>query len=69
MSELVFLIEQDIDGGFVARALGEAIFTQGETREELVQNLKDAVRCHFDSPEKCPKVLRLHYVHDEVLSL
>jgi predicted RNase H-like HicB family nuclease len=69
MSELVFLVEEDVDGGFTARVLGQSIFTQGENREELVRNIRDAVRCHFDSPEELPKVLRLHYVRDEVTSL
>ena len=32
MNELVFQVEEDMGGGSVARALGEAIFTQGETR-------------------------------------
>lgn len=52
MSELIFLVDEDVDGGYCARALGEAIFTEGDTREELIQNIRDAVRCHFDSPEQ-----------------
>ena len=69
MSELVFLVEQDADGGFSARALGVSIFTEGETRDELVGNIRDAVRCHFDDATRAPGVLRLHYVRDEVLAL
>jgi len=48
MSELVFLIEDDPDGGLTARALGEAIFTEAESMEELRHNIRDAVLCHFE---------------------
>lgn len=69
MTELVFLVEDDPDGGFSARALGEAIFTQAETREELIEMVRDAVRCHFDREEDRPRVIRLHYVQDDVVAL
>ncbi len=69
MSELVFLIEDDPEGGLTARALGEAIFTQADTMEELRRNIRDAVLCHFEEEAKRPKVLRLHYVRDEVMAL
>ena len=48
MSEIVFLIEEAAEGGFSARALGESIFTQADTFEELREQVRDAVRCHFD---------------------
>lgn len=48
MSEIVFLVEEDPDGGFTARALGVSIFTQAETMDELRDMLRDAVRCHFE---------------------
>lgn len=35
MSEIVFLVEDSPDGGFVARALGYSIFTDAETYEQL----------------------------------
>ncbi|HLL90993.1 MAG TPA: hypothetical protein VK324_16960 [Tepidisphaeraceae bacterium] len=70
MRELTFIItEDDVDGGFTARAVGQSIFTEGETRDELVANIRDAVRCHFDRPEDVPTVLHLHFVRDEVLAL
>ena len=52
MNEIIFLVEQDIEGGYIAKALGESIFTQGETIEELRANIRDAVDCHFDSTDK-----------------
>jgi len=67
MSEIVFLLEDDPEGGFVARALGHAIFTDGKSLEEVRTNVRDAVRCHFEDAER-PAVIRLHYVKDEVLA-
>ena len=69
MSELIFQIDDDVDGGYNARALGFGIFTQGDTWDELVANIREATEVYFDKPEAMPKVLRLHYVRDEVLAL
>ncbi len=49
----------------MARALGEAIFTEGETWEKLEEMVRDAVRCHFG--EETPPIIRLHFVREEVL--
>jgi len=67
MNEIIFLIEEAVEGGFTARALGESIFTEAETLETLRQQVRDAVNCHFDDG-KAPKVIRLHFVRDEVLA-
>ena len=67
MSEIIFLIEDDPEGGFNARALGHAIFTEADTREELKQNIMDALRCHFENESEIPQVIRLHYVEEEIL--
>ena len=67
MNELIFIIEESPEGGFNARALGESIFTEAETMEALRQQVRDAVRCHFDEG-KSPKVIRLHFVREEVLA-
>ena len=68
MSEIVFLVEEDPDGGYTARALGEAIFTQADDMAALRENVRDAVRCHFDDESRRPKAIRLHYVRDEVIA-
>ncbi len=68
MKEIIFLIENDIGGGFTAKALGESIFTEGDTLEKLKENIKDAIKCHFDNEEEIPKVIRLHKVEEEVFS-
>jgi len=68
MNELVFEITQEPDGGFVAEALGESIFTQSDTWEELRTNVQEAVEAfYFDSPR--PASVRLHMVRDEVLAI
>jgi hypothetical protein len=68
MEEILFLVEQDPEGGLNAHALGYSIFTQGDTEEELKLNILDAIKCHFDKKEDLPKIVRLHFVRDEVLS-
>ncbi len=66
MSELVFLVEEAPEGGFAARALGESIFTEADGWETLKRNILDAVACHHGDRTKTPKVIRLHWVKDEV---
>jgi predicted RNase H-like HicB family nuclease len=67
MTEIIFLVEEDPEGGYVARAIGEAIFTQGDSIEELREMVRDAVKCHFIEA-KLPKLIRLHIVRDEVFA-
>lgn len=69
MSEVVFLIEEAPEGGFTAKALGEAIFVEGETLEDLRGKTRDAVRCHFEGREALPLVIRLHSVRDELIEV
>jgi predicted RNase H-like HicB family nuclease len=49
-----FNIEKAEEGGYTASAVGYSIFTEGETLDEVVYNIKDAVECHFgeDNEEK-----------------
>lgn len=68
MKEIIFLVEDSTEGGFEARALGESIFTEGESMDELRENIRDAVRCHF-SEEEIPSSIRLHYVKDELITV
>ncbi len=66
MTEIIFIVEESLEGGFEAKALGESIFTDGDTMDELKQNIKDAIQCHF--AENAPKMVRLHYVREEVFA-
>jgi len=67
VSEIVFAVEEAPEGGFNARALGYAIFTQAETLPELREMVKDAIRCHFE-PDAAPRMIRLHFVREEVIT-
>jgi hypothetical protein len=67
VTELVFLVEEALEGGFTARALGVSIFTEADTVAELHDRVRDAIRCHFEGSQ-IPKVIRLHFVRDEVIS-
>ena len=68
MTEIIFLVEDDLEGGYVARALGESIFTQADSIPELRERVKDAVHCHYPDEASRPKLIRLHIVHDEVIA-
>lgn len=48
MNEVFFLVEEAVEGGYVAKALRESIFTEADTIDELKANIKEAVQCHFD---------------------
>ena len=67
-SEIIFEVTEAEEGGYCASALGFGINTQGETLEELRAMVRDAVTCYFDTPEQAPKIIRLHFVRDEVLA-
>ncbi len=64
MSELVFNISQEPDGGYVAVAVGESIVTQGDTWDELCYMVLDATKCYFfDSTPPDRIRLFLHVEH------
>jgi hypothetical protein len=69
MTEIVFQVEEDPDGGLTAHAVGASIFTEADTLEELREKVRDAVTCHFEKPEERPKLVRLRFTRDEVIAL
>jgi predicted RNase H-like HicB family nuclease len=69
LDEIIFEVREDeIDGGFSASALGASIHTEADTLEELRANVKEAVNCHFDETMTAPRIIRLHFVRDEVIA-
>ncbi|AFY61089.1 hypothetical protein [Synechococcus sp. PCC 6312] len=68
LREIIFLVEEDPEGGYTAKAIGEAIFTQADSISELREFVKDAVECHFPDINNRPQLIRLHLVHDEVFA-
>jgi hypothetical protein len=67
-NEIVFLVEEAPEGGFQAKALGHAIFTEADSYTELRKMVREAVQCHFEVAS-CPRVIRLHRVSDEVMAI
>lgn len=52
----------------ISRALGHAIFTEGETWEELRANVLEATSLHFEDGPVHPRLVQLHYViKDELI--
>lgn len=68
MTELIFMVEEAPEGGFVARSLGPSIFTEADSLAELPEKVRDAVRCHFEAGQ-APRVIRLHHVREEVITV
>ncbi len=69
MREITFIVtEDDIDGGYTARAHwsdgNRDIVTEGDTRDELIRNIREAVDVSFDETEEKPELIHLHYVRD-----
>ena len=52
---------------YSASALGFGIHTQGDTIADLRRNVREAADCYFDEGTDRPRLIRLHYVRDEVL--
>ena len=67
MNEMIFMVENAPEGGYTARALGDSIFTEADDLEALRRQVRDAVRCHFEE-SKGPKLIRLHFVREEVIA-
>ncbi|MDE2388264.1 MAG: 2-oxoisovalerate dehydrogenase [Betaproteobacteria bacterium] len=67
-NEIIFLVEEAPEGGYIARALGESIFTEADDLTGLHQQVRDAVHCHFDEG-KAPEMIRLHFVREEVIQV
>ncbi len=67
MIEIIFVVEEAPEGGYLSRAVGESIFAQAESVSELHEHVRDAVQCHFDTGMR-PKLIRLHFVEDQVIA-
>ena len=65
-SEIIFVVEESPEGGYEAKALGESIYTQADSLDELRALVQDAVRCHFDGHDR-PRMIRLHLKREELL--
>jgi len=68
MKELIFILEDAPEGGFIAKALGESIFVEADEMVSLKKEIIDAVNCHFDEGKK-PSIIKLHYIREEYLAV
>lgn len=68
MNEIVFLVEEAIEGGYTARALGFSIYTEADTWEDLKAAIQEAVNCHFEDSKR-PVIVRMHFNRQEVFSI
>ncbi len=65
--DLIFEIHDAEEGGFYARAFGHGIFTEAENWDELRANVIEAVSLHFEDASTRPRLVRMHYVKDELI--
>lgn len=61
VNEIIFLVEEAAEGGYLAHALGHSIFTEADDLPGLHESVRDAVRCHFEEGQ-APQMVRLHFV-------
>lgn len=47
-AEILFIVQDAPEGGYVAQAVGESIVTEADDLEQLHERVRDAVRCHFE---------------------
>jgi hypothetical protein len=66
MEEIIFMVEESPESGFIAKGLGVSIYTEAETIEELRIAVKEAVNCHFSDDKR--RIIRLHIVREEVIA-
>ncbi len=68
LSKPLFIVEEDPEEGYTAKCPQHSIYTQGDTWEELIANIKEAILCHFDDGE-APASFTLHIVKREEMAL
>jgi hypothetical protein len=68
MREIVFLVEEALEGGFSARAANSSIFTQADDFDGLIHNAREAVAAHFDDFGE-PIRIRFQFVRVRTSSL
>ncbi|MCK9990003.1 MAG: hypothetical protein WA112_05540 [Rugosibacter sp.] len=64
MSEIHFGVEEAPEGGYIAKAVNEDIFTEADNIPGLHASVRDAVHCHFDEG-KSPGLIHLHFLREE----
>ena len=52
MTEIHIIVEQAPEGGYLAHAVGTDIFTEADDLEQLREQVRDAVHCHFEPEDR-----------------
>jgi predicted RNase H-like HicB family nuclease len=62
MSDIIFDVKPDETGGYYASAAEQSIFTQGESFEELLANIREVLELYSEVTGERPEVvtLKLH---------
>ena len=66
-TEISLEIAEACERGSDARVPGQGFFTQEEDWNDLKAIVRDAAFCHFRDTLQQPKLIRLHFVRDEIL--
>lgn len=69
MKEITFIVREADEGGYYAESVGMGIFAEGETINELKENIKGGIDCYFENGEGKPAFIHLHFVKDEIFAL
>jgi hypothetical protein len=67
MNEIIFVVEEAPEGGYVARALSASIFTEADDLAQLREAVREAAACHFEAGKR-PAIIRLHFTREEVIA-
>ena len=54
MNVILFVVEEAEDGAYRASAVGQAIHTEADSLQELHQEIRDAMHCHYDAGQGPP---------------
>jgi predicted RNase H-like HicB family nuclease len=74
MREITFVVTGDeVDGGYTARSHwpdgNRDLFTEGDSRDELVRNIREIIDLTADGEVTKPELIHLHFVHNETTSV
>jgi hypothetical protein len=68
MREVIFIVTEPPEGGYIAEALGASIVTDGEDIPSLRERVHEAVLCHFAESEM-PSTITLRFVREDVIAV
>ena len=69
MNEIIFVVEEAPERRLYRARRGRVrLFTEADDMAQLHAKIRDAVRCHFEEG-KAPKLIRLHFVRDELIAV